>query len=79
MPGMDIFVTNAARLGLDQDLKLELLSYSSQMMPHVAEGHDGVFTPYQNRDRGRNIRAWQVGRYQLNDLFNSLSTGTKKH
>jgi hypothetical protein len=45
MPGVDIFVTNAASLGLDQDLKRELLSYSSPMMPPVAEGHYGVFPP----------------------------------
>jgi hypothetical protein len=45
MPGMDIWVTVAARLGLDQDRKRELLSYSSPMMPPVAEGHYGVFTP----------------------------------
>jgi hypothetical protein len=44
MPGMDIFVTNAARPGLDQNLKRELLSYSSLKMPHVANGHHGVFT-----------------------------------
>jgi hypothetical protein len=44
MPGMDIFVTNAARPGLEQNLKRELLSYSSLKMPHVANGHHGVFT-----------------------------------
>ena len=45
MPGVDIFVTNAASLGLDQDLKRELLSYSNPMMPPVPKGQHGVFTP----------------------------------